>query len=148
MSTDPPDHHQPNSRPRPLSVTILALGVLTIAGFNLVRFYQAIQLWDFLSEFPTLSPLYIVLSGLVWGVACLALAWGLWRGYTLARRFTFIFAVAYTLYYWIDRLWISSPGLPTNLPFSAGVNLILLLVIAWILTRAKVRYFFGAMHER
>jgi len=140
--------NRPKSPPRPLSVTLLALGVLTIAGFNLIRFFQAIQLWGFLSEFPTVSPPYLAASGLIWGAAGLALAWGLWRGYALARLFTFIFAVAYTLYYWIDRLWVSSPGFSANLPFSAGLNLILLLVTAWILTRPRARSFFGVMHER
>jgi hypothetical protein len=134
--------------PRPLSVTLLVLGVLTIAGFNLIRFFQAIQLWDFLSEFPTVSPPYLAVSGFMWGAAGLALAWGLWRGYSRARHFTLIFAVAYSLYYWIDRLWVSSPGLSANLPFSAGLNLILWLVTAWILTRPGARSFFGAMHER
>ena len=148
MPNDLPSPNRSSSPPRPLSVTLLALGVLTIAGFNLIRFYQAIRLWGFLSEFPTLSPLYLVLSGLIWGVAGVLLAWGLWRGYALARRFTLIFAVAYTLYDWIDRLWISKPGLSANLPFAAGLNLILLLVTLWILTRPRVRTFFGAMHER
>jgi hypothetical protein len=148
MSNDPPDPDRPSSPPRPFSVTILALGVLTIAGFNLIRFYQAIRLWDFLSEFPNVSPLYLAASGLVWGAAGLALAWGLWRGYAPARRLTLIFAVVYTLYNWIDRLWVSKPGLSANLPFSAGVNLILLLITTWILTRPRVLAFFGAMHER
>ena len=69
-----------------------------------------------------ISPPYLAASGLVWGVAGLVLAWGLWRGYTLAWRFTLIFAGAYTLYYWIDRLWVSNSGIPANLPFSAGLN--------------------------
>jgi hypothetical protein len=141
MSNDLPVPNRPNSPPRPLSVTILALGVLTIAGFNLIRFYQAIQLWDFLSEFPTVSTPYLAASGLVWGLAGLALAWGLWRGYALARRFTLIFAVAYTLYYWIDRLWVGQPGLSANLPFTAGLNIILLLVTSWILNRPRARTF-------
>jgi hypothetical protein len=147
MSNHPPVPNRPSSTPRPLSVTILALGVLTIAGFNLIRFYQAIRLWGFLSEFPGISPLFLSVSGLVWGAAGLALAWGLWRGYPPARRLTLIFATAYALYAWIDRLWISKPGLSANLPFSAGLTIILLLVTAWILTRPRVRIFFGAMHE-
>jgi hypothetical protein len=147
MSADPheTDHHL--SPHRPASVTLLALGVLTIAGFNLVRFVQAIQLWDFLSAFPAVSPPYLVASGLLWGVAGMMVAWGLWRGSSWARCFTVIFALAYTLYYWIDRLWVSKPGLSANLPFSAGLNIILLFVTAWILTRPRAGTFFGVMHE-
>jgi hypothetical protein len=147
MSTDRLELSRLISAPRPLSVTLLALGVLTIAGYNLIRFFQAVQLWDFLEKFPGVTPLYLVLSGLVWGASGLALAWGLWRGRSWARRFTGIFALAYTLYYWIDRLWISNPGLTANLPFSAGLNLALLSLTAWILTRPGARSFFGAMHE-
>jgi hypothetical protein len=142
MSNNPPDPDRLVSPPRPLSVTFLALGVLTIAGLNLIRFYQSIQLWGFLSEFPTVSPLYIAASGLVWGVAGLALAWGLWRGYAPARRLTLIFVAAYTLYYWIDRLWVGKPGLSANLAFSAGLNLVLILLTVWILTRPRARTFF------
>jgi hypothetical protein len=148
MSDNLPNPINPQSPARPLGVTFLALGVLTIASFNLIRFFQAIQLWGFLAEFPMISRPYLAASGLVWGVAGLVLAWGLWRGYTLAWRFTFIFAGAYTLYYWIDSLWVGNSGIPANLPFSAGLNLILILVIVWILTRPGARSFFGVMHER
>lgn len=147
MSNHPPHSDRLPANPRPLSVTILALGVLTYAGFNLIRFYQAIRLWDFLSAIPGISPLYLVASGLLWGAVGVALAWGLWRGYAPARRLTLVFAAAYALYTWIDRLWISKPGLSANLPFSAGLTVLLLLVTAWILTRPRARIFFGAMHE-
>jgi hypothetical protein len=148
MSNYLPDPHRTHTPPRPMSVTILVLGVLTIAGFNLIRFYQAIRLWDFLSEFPTVSPLYLAASGLIWGIAGVTLANGLWRGYPPARRFTLIFIAAYTLYYWIDRLLVSKPELSANLPFFAGLNFILWVATVWILTRPRVRAFFGAMHER
>ncbi len=134
--------------PRPKTVTLLVLGVLTIAGFNLARFAQAVALWRFLREFSAVSPLYLAGSGLVWGAAGLMIAWGLWRGSRWAPRFILFFTLAYSLYYWIDRLWLSERGSWSNAAFALGVNGFLVLITVWISSRPSVRAYFGVNHER
>lgn len=138
----------PSPLPRPFSVTLLAIAVLTIAGFNLLRFVQAILQRDFLSEFPSVSLPYLILSGLVWAVSGLVSAWGLWRRKNWASRFTMIFILVYSLAYWLERIWLSRYNSWMNVPFAIVANSLLLLSTAWVLTRPKARRFFGEFHER
>lgn len=138
----------PSPLPRPFSVTLLAIVVLTIAGLNLLRFVQAILQREFLSEFPTVSLPYLIFSGLFWTVSGLVSAWGLWRHKRWAPRFTMLFVLAYSLYYWLERIWLSRFNVWANIPFAIGVNILLLIITAWVLTRPKARAFFGEFHER
>jgi uncharacterized membrane protein (DUF2068 family) len=127
---------------RPASVTLLALGVLIISGINLLRFVQAIRQWDFLSEMLSISPFYLAATGLFWGSLWLVAAWGLWRGRRWAPSLTIIASLAYTLYYWLDRLLLASDSPGINWPFTTALNAALLFLTAWILTRSKAKAFF------
>lgn len=132
---------------RPFSVTLLVLGVLIIAIVNGIRFILAISQWEFLNDILPISPIYLVLSGLVWSLILLPLVWGLWRGYSWAPRLTMISSLAYTLYYWLDRLFLTTNYGGQNWPFVIVFNIILLISIYWILSRRKARAFFGELHE-
>jgi hypothetical protein len=127
---------------RPFSVTLLALGVLTIAALNITRFIEAIVFRDFLSEFPAVPVLYLAMSGFFWGAVAIPLVWGLWSGKRWTMRYMFVFALAYTAYFWIDRLLLSAHNPERNLPFVVAINLLLLLLIWLILSRRKARSFF------
>ena len=138
---------------RPKSVTLLALGVLLIACLNLIRLVQSLLLWNFLVEvlpthglYPHLS-MYLALSGLFWGSTGLILVWGLWRGLRWAPWFTCLAVLAYSVYYWIDRLWISADHGQSNWPFSVGLNILCLSYALWTLFFSKARLFFGDLHE-
>lgn len=135
--------------PRPLSVTLLALWVLSVAGLNLLRLVNAVTLWDFLSKLLPFSPLYLALTGLIGGGVGLILAWGLWKGRGWAPRFTRLASLAYVVYYWLDRLLLSNTdSRRSNLPFSAGATLVLLVLVFWILSRPRAKAFFGDDYDR
>ncbi len=135
--------------PRPLSVTLLALGVLSIASLNLLRLVDAVRLWDFLSKLLPISPLYLALTGLIAGGIGLFLAWGLWKGRGWAPRFTMLASLAYAAYYWLDRLLLSNAdSRRSNLPFSVGATLVLLALIFYILSRRRAKAFFGDDYDR
>ena len=139
---------------RPHRVTYLALGVLTIAGLSAVRFVLALRQWTFLGSLPGVSPLYIVISGLVWLLAAGPLAWGLWRGRSWAPRLVQAAALVYSAYFWVERLFLFDriPGrwihVPENTPFILAVNLLLLIFTFWSTSGAKPNLFFGVTHER
>jgi hypothetical protein len=134
---------------RPKSVTWLAVGVLTLAVLHFSRLVNAISKWDYYITLPLSVPLiFFVLSGLIWGLAAGFLGIGLWRGMNWAIRFTHYGAIAFTVYYWVDRLFLSiDPLRKTNFRFSLGATVSLLAIIYWILSRPKAQLFFGAANE-
>lgn len=135
------------ARRRPFSVTILAFGVLSIAGWGLVRLFHALERWNFLEGLTGVSPLYIAFSGLVWALAGLPVFWGLWRGYRWAARLTQAMALTYALYYWLDVVLMmehfSGGVLPENWPFAMGLTALLLGFTVWTLNRPAVKSFLG-----
>jgi len=128
---------------------MLCVVVLIVAGMNLARLAQAVREWNYLESLLPVSPAYLAVTGLVWGVLGLLAAWRMWQGQLWSRWFGLAFIVAFSAYYWIDRLFLPGyPGRNANWMFSAGLNL---LVIAWsalTLTRPKVKRYFEATNER
>jgi hypothetical protein len=144
---------------RPASVTLLVVGVLIITVLNIIRFILSIRYWGFLSSRLEVSPIYLSLSGFIWGLAGICLIWGLWKAKNWAPRLMQAVALTYALYYWLDQVFLNEhPGsgvpagvsalLPTNWPFSAVVTVLSLAYIAWIMNRLKVKLYFGMSDVR
>ena len=133
---------------RPFSVTLLVIGVLSLTSLHLARFYLALRQWQFILASPAeISPLYLAVSGLIWGLAGLPLAWGLWRGQRWARKTLIGFGSIYAVYYWVERiLLVRKPAANSNWPFMLGLTIVLLLFTIWTLTRPRARAFFGEVH--
>ncbi len=127
---------------RPFSVTLLAFGVLIIAGINLYRCVEALLQWRFLAELLPALPLYQVLSGAFWALAGIPIVWGLWHGARWAARLTIYTSLIYTAYVWIDRLALRIGLEAYDLPFAVGITVLLLACIIWILSRPRVKSFF------
>lgn len=128
---------------RPRRVTLLALGVLSIALFNLLRFSAALRQWAFLAEQEGVSPLYIAASGAVWAASGGALFWGLWRCQRWVLWPARLFVLAYALYAWADRLLPAlryqplAQALPPNWLFLAVFTLALLAFALGVLFRPR-----------
>ena len=134
---------------RPFSVTLLTVGVLTLAVLNFTRLFQTVTQWGFLAE--RLSPfllVYLAISGLVWTVSGLLLSIGLWRGSFWAPAFTRLATLLYLVYFWLDRLLtrLFVPGF-ANWPFLLFVTLVAVFIVFWILSRRNVKAFFGETHD-
>ncbi|OGO37466.1 MAG: hypothetical protein A2W35_14085 [Chloroflexi bacterium RBG_16_57_11] len=137
------------SRPRrPFGVSLFALLVLILAVLNLLRLIQTIQKWDLLTAILPFSPIYLLLSGLLWAVVGFPFAWGIWRGWHSAYQLSAVFLVVYSLYLWADRLLL--PVYPERLDnwlFVAALNILILAWSLWVLTRPKAMVFFGEKNE-
>jgi hypothetical protein len=146
----------PAKPPRLVGVTLITLGVLTIACLNLLRLVLSLKEWQFLSSVESVSPLYQALTGLLWAASGFVLFWGLWRRKPWAPRAARWGALLYALYYWLDRLvlsgWLKSGQPPANLVFALSLTLILLAFVFWTLSRPKIKVIYGKpygeLHER
>jgi len=140
----PQSDNETSSRPpRPKRVTLLAVGVLIITSLHLLRLIEAIRQWQFLSDLPDVSPLYLALTGLIWASTGLLLFWGLWRGHARAARFAPGFLLVFALYYWLDRIVIANRSVSlTNWPVTAALTIVGLAYTFWALrARASRDYF-------
>jgi len=136
----------PPPRPsRPIRVTLLAVGVLTITSLHLLRLVEAVRQWQFLNGLTGVSPLYLALTGLIWASAGLPLFWGLWRGHTRAARFAPGYLLVFALYYWLDRIFVANHVVSlANWPVTAALTVFGLAYTFWALrARASREYFKG-----
>ena len=123
--------------------------VLIVAVMNLARLTQSLVSWKFLEKLLPVSPAYLAVTGLVWGTLGLLAAWRLWQGQVWARWFGLAFIVSFSIYYWVDRLFLPGyPGRNSNWQFSAVMNFLLIALSVWILVRPKAKRFFEATDER
>jgi hypothetical protein len=132
-------------RNRPFGVTILVLGVITLATFFWTRFFQAIRLEAFIASLsPSVSPSYLALTGLVFGLAATPVAVGLWFGKPWAPRAARRLAVALAVYYWLDFLFfVVSDAARGSWPFAAGATILSLAIVFWVLSLPGAKRFFG-----
>ncbi len=132
--------------PRPFSVTLLALGVLSNASLNTARLVLAVNQWSFISGLPGASPAYLAATGLVWALAAWPLGWGLWSGKRWAARFGQVFAAAFAIYFWAEQLFLFAAkplSWPENGYFLLIVTIGLLGFVFRCTTSAKSKRFFG-----
>lgn len=128
---------------RPRSVTLLAVVVLILAGLNLNRLVQSLLQWDFLRTLLPISPVYLAVSGLIWGGVGLTLFVGLWSGQPWVPGLARWGSLAFFLYSWLDRYLLENPATwRFKTPFFIGATVLTLGLVFWILSRPKVKLFF------
>lgn len=136
-----PSRH--SRRPRLLSFLAILFWMMSVSGW--LRAYGAISEWGLLTQLHlSVAPLYLVLSGVAWGLVGLAAGVVIWAGRVWPPIFAAIAALFYPVTYWADRLLFSAPGSGgANLPFALGVTLIWIAFAAGTLFgKAARRYFF------
>jgi hypothetical protein len=135
---------------RPWPILILSLAVLVFSTTQAARALNGAAMWDFLMDVQlTVSPLYLVLTGLLWAVLGLRVAWWLWHGRILARAGLQVLAISYTLYYWIEQfLLMTSPLRRTNWPFMAVVSVLAIAAAFLVPALPAAAKFLGERDER
>ncbi len=126
---------------RPTSVTLLALFSLALALWNGLRLVQAISFWNIIIEYEGKpGPLYLAISGGLWFIAGLSIAWGLWQRKTWAW-FAAVFGFGgYGSWYWFDRLFLQEPH--SNWPFALASTVFFLSCLGMMLRRSVILFFF------
>jgi hypothetical protein len=124
---------------RPFRVICLALIAVFGAAWNVMRLGETIFFWGTLDKYGG-HPLYIAISAVIWIIAGLLIAWGLWLGKAWGWAAALGGIVGYTAWYWFDRLVVQEPL--ANWLFVLIVNIIFLLILLPILLSSKTRRFF------
>ena len=131
---------------RPFSVTLLLWMVLSLSAWGAIRLFAALRWWDVLYEYKaSLSPLYLSITGAIWGVAGVSLLWSIWSGKAWARIAILAGILLWLAEYWIERILfqLSRPNLPFALLFSA----LLLAVTFGITLNRHTKIFFTKSEE-
>lgn len=152
MTTIPPRPH------RPFAVTLYAAGVCAVSAFYLIRFYNTLVQWEYLSGLLPFSPAYLLVTGIAWGLVGLMLAWSLWRGWYRVRRMFWVLFLAHGIYFWSERILITvNPDSRANDIFWAVSFCCLIVISVWVMHHHSSNAFFvrnsmvnpisGAKHE-
>lgn len=129
--------------PRPFLVTLLLWGVLTLTIFNFVRFGAVLAHWAVVAELmSTPGPVYILLTGLFWGVAWLISLFSLFFRKGWSRWYSFALALFYSAYYWADRLFFQAAVPRSDTLFTWFENFFLLVFVAVSLFLPNHRAYF------
>jgi hypothetical protein len=131
---------------RPTGVTLLVLFVLGVALWNGLRLLQTIVFWSILKEYLAKpGPLYAAISGGVWFLGGLSIAWGLWQGKNWACFAALGGVASYGSWYWVDRLVLQTPH--ANWLFSLAITILLEGCSAFLLLSPKTRVYFLRKRE-
>ena len=133
---------------RPWLVILILIFIIGFLVINLLRALNAGQLWGFLSELPlAVSPLYLLLTGGLWSVLLLRLAWWVWQGDPRTPAAVKIVSVVYVLYYWAERIFLmTSPLRFTSWVFLLVISAGLVFSFFEIFRYDSVKSFFGGIN--
>jgi hypothetical protein len=131
---------------RPFSVTLLLWMVLSLSAWGAIRSFAALRWWDVLHEFnASLSPVYLLVTGIFWGIAEVVLLWSLWSGKAWSRLVLLASMLLWLAQYWIERLFFQSPR--ANLPFAVVLSILLLAVTFAITSTRSTKNFLTKSEE-
>jgi len=120
---------------RSIVLIILSVVTLFLSIFGWLRFAEGLLGWQFLREIgPAVLPLYLQLSGLIWGITGIAAAVGIWFRQRWALILLACGSGIFTLWYWLDRILLSTDR-------DANSNWIFSLVM----TAGILAYFIGSI---
>ena len=106
----------------PFRVTLLYWLVLIVTAWNGLRLWTALAWQDALTEFSASPPpIVTAISGGVWMIVSIILAWGIWQKKAWSANLLIAVATGYSAWYWVERLAWKNPH--PNWPFAVIVNL-------------------------
>ncbi len=125
----------PSLKKRSAVLIILSLVMLFISVFGWLRFVEGISGWMFLQEIgPAVLPLYLGVSGLIWGITGIVAAFGIWFHQRWALILLACGVGIFTIWYWLDRIILSAnPDANSNWIFSL------------VMTGGFLAYFIGSI---
>jgi len=127
---------------RPFRITLIALGVLSLALFNAWRAVLVARRLEDMRDLGLEGPAAaaLLLTGIVWAVGFGAAAFGLYRLRRWARRWAMAGIVLYQASLWLIRLiFEKSPDEPLTRPADAAIALLGIVVVWGVLSWPSLR---------
>lgn len=130
---------------RPKILTLLSILIILFSFYQLVRFSLILFNWKILASLPlSVEPGLLLVGSLVWSGAGMLIAVSLWRGKRWARIGCIAYGITYSVFGWINLLWIVEPStLQDRWPVNLAFTLIGLGVLVAILNLKSTRNYFG-----
>ncbi len=142
MQTNKQASPPPNAiQHRPFLLSLVSWTFIFIILMAWLRFFGAISNSSFITLLgmrPEL-PIYLMLSGFIWGLIGLPVVWGLWRRRPWTLKAVWVAAIFYALSYWLERIFLWEDA--QNWPFVLAVTIIWLLIIIWALKLSSSQRF-------
>jgi hypothetical protein len=134
---------------RPFVVTILCLGVLCFVIYQCLGVIAVIQQWNLSFTILTLSPLYLLLRNLLWGLCGIFILWNIWRGNRKALNYLRFCFLIYVFGSWLEWIFLLD-SVDRNISFLVvnAIYLSLFLIITLIFSLSSVKNFFGEGYVR
>jgi hypothetical protein len=133
----------------PVRLTLVAVLVLIITTWNLLRLYAAIAWFPALEHYaPYPGPVYTAITGGVFALLGLGILVSGWRRQAWTPRLTLLAAWMYTGWAWADRLFVRSQVLTGRVLDAILAAALLGLVTAVALDRRNAAYFRREANER
>ena len=132
---------------RPWLVLLLFIFSLVFTVSAAARVWNGVQFYWFLDDLSmSVSPLYLVITGVVWSILGAATAIMVWWGNSLAKRVLISGTLLYSVFFWFEQLFLmSNPLRKTNWLFLVILTLIVFLVEVLSFQHPRVRKFFGGL---
>lgn len=111
--------------------------------------FAGLTAWFTLPDLPASVPKsYLFLKNSFWGGVGLIAAMALFFRRIWAPKLTYIGAIAYAIWLWIDRLLLQrSDYAGSSFPFTFGAMTLCFLITIWILSRPSVRQYYEEQNE-
>jgi hypothetical protein len=131
---------------RPFGVTLFLCAVLMLSAWGMIRIAAALRWWDVLHEFNArLDPLYLSITGAVWGVAGGVLFWMVLNRKPGSRMAVLTSTLVWQAELWIERLFL--PSSASNLPFAITASCVLIGVIIVTTLHRSTQYYLNKSEE-
>jgi len=129
---------------RPFRITLIALGVLSLAAFNAWRAILVVLRFEYLRGLSLEGPaLALALTGIVWAAGFGAAAIGLYRLRRWARLWSMAAIALYQANLWLIRLsFEKSPDEPLTRPADAAIAILSIAVVWGVLSWPSLRRMF------
>ncbi len=120
---------------RTFDLKVLVFLLVAVSVFGWLRLQQALVYWNTFNWLEvSVPPLYLAISGGVFGLGLLVAAIWLWYGLPGYHLLTGSVVVLFMVWYWLDRLLLTiSPAAQANLVFALVLTAFLVVFTAAVL---------------